>query len=177
MNFLIPFSDKADFRRVVSRRLRGWYLDKQADERASGSEIRRFSSYEAFSKYLGAEFGYAVGPKSIENYFRGQQGFSAYALTAICEGLGKSVAEAIYGVDPASERDRAIIEALTRVRDLSRPDASQDPEISELLELYHRLSKKARKLFIAILRGRGIAEAMEEAVREAEDIDDVTSVK
>ena|GEM_PF-4421026 len=157
-----------EFNRVVSQRLRGWYLEKQAKERAdNNSEIRKFSSYRAFSKYLKERLGYSVNHKSIENYFRGQQRLSAYALTAICEGLGKSLLEAVYGEDPTSEQTMAMIKVLGTVRDLPRQHDEQDPETREFLDLLQSISLEYRAFILTVLRGHNLVDALEEASKEA----------
>ncbi len=168
MSFLVSPSDMAEFKRMVSQRLRGWYLEKQAEEREdNSSEIRNFSSYRAFSKYLEERFGYTVNHKSIENYFRGQQRLSAYALTSICEGLGKSMVEAVYGADPTLEQTMAIIKALESVRDLPHHHDEQDPETREVLGLLQRMSPENRAFILTLLRGHNLVEALEAALMEA----------
>lgn len=158
----------SEFNRMVSQRLRGWYLEKQAEERVdNSSEIRNFSSYRAFSKCLEERFGYAVNHKSIENYFRGQQRLSAYALAAICEGLGKSMVEAVYGVDPTSERTMMIIKVLESVRDLPRHYDKQDPESREIIGILLKMSPEHREHFLKLLRGQNIIEALEATLKEA----------
>ena len=157
-----------EFNRTVSQRLRGWYLDKQAEERVhNSSKIRSFNSYRAFSKYLEERFGYSVNHKSIENYFRGQQRLSAYALTAICEGLGKSVVEAVYGVDPTLEQNIAIIKVLETVRDLPHYHDELDPETREILGQLQEMSEEYRTFVLRLIRGHNLVDALEEALKEA----------
>jgi hypothetical protein len=168
MNFLVPPSDMPEFNRIVSQRLRGWYLEKQTEERVDRrSKIRNFSSYRAFSKYLEERFGYSVNHKSIENYFRGQQRLSAYAMTAICEGLGKSLVEAVYGVDPTLEQNMAIIKVLETVRDLPRYHDELDPESREILGQLQGMSREYRAFILTLILGRNLVEALEEALKEA----------
>jgi len=168
MGFLLSSSDVAEFNRMISQRLRGWYLEKQAEERAgNSSEIRNFSSYRAFSKYLKERFGYTVNHKSIENYFRGQQKLSAYALAAICEGLGKSIIEAVYGADPTLEQTMAIINALEIVRDQPHYHDELDPQTREIIDLLHRMSPELRALLLALVRGHNLVDALKEALKEA----------